>query len=520
MTHPSAYQRLAARFRLIATIGECSSMLGWDASAVMPPGGGAARGDQLAVLAVLGHQHLVAPEVEADLAVAEATGSWEAANLKLMRHSYARAKAMPADLVEAQAIANSRCEKVWRVARVESDFKAVRPHLAEVLRLTREAAGMLSGAIGLDPYDALMDGYQQGVRADDVTPVFAAYEQFLAVTLPAIEAFQASKQPPSRPLGPFPIAAQERLCKEISAGLGLDFEHARLDQSAHPFSGGTPTDVRITTRYLEDDVASAILAVVHETGHALYERGLPAVYARLPVGEAAGMAVHESQSLIVEMQACRSDAFLGWLGGRLHATFGGDPMPYRLENLGRLWRRVQRSLIRVDADEVTYPAHVILRFRLERAMIAGDLSVADLPGAWNDGLKALLGIVPPNDAQGCLQDIHWYDGAFGYFPSYTLGAMSAAQLMTAARAALPDLDEALGRGDLAPLLGWLRVHVHGVGSRLDFNSILEQATGRKLDPMAFQSHLRRRYLPSGWDAQWEDIPSHIPDLTGAMGSTG
>ena len=265
-------------------------------------------------------------------------------------------------------------------------------------------------------------------------------------------------------------------------------------QSAQPFSFRTFTDFGITTGYREDDFTPAILAVVHETGHALYERGLPQAYARQLVGEAAGMAVHESQSLIVEMQAFRSDQFLYWLGPRLHEAFGGAPEPYRLENLGRLWRYVRRSTIRVDADELTYPAHVILRFRLERAMIAGELDVAGLPGAWNSGLKTLLGVTPPDDAQGCLQDIHWYDGAFGYFPSYTLGAMAAAQLMQAARARVSDLDASFSRGDLSPLLGWLRTHVHRVGSRLGFNAILEQATGRKLDPTAFQAHLRRRYL--------------------------
>ncbi len=494
MTVPSAYDRLTARFALIATIGECASMLGWDAAAVMPPGGGAARGDQLAVLAVLGHERLVAPDVAADLTAAETTDEWQAANLRLMRHAYARAKALPADLVEAQAKANSNCEKVWRVARKNADFRLVQPYLTEVLHLTREAAAALSDALGLSPYDALMDGYQRGIGADDVTPIFAAYENFLAATLPEVEAHQASQPQAIRPAGPFPIVAQEAFCRDIAQRLGLDFNHARLDQSAHPFSGGTQTDVRITTRYVEEDVTSAILAVVHETGHALYERGLPLAYARQPVGEAAGMAVHESQSLIVEMQACRSDAFLGWLGGHLHATFGGTPEPYRLENLGRLWRRVERGFIRVDADELTYPAHVILRFRLEQAMIAGDLTVADLPGAWNDGLHALLGITPPDDAQGCLQDIHWYDGAFGYFPSYTLGAMSAAQLMRAAREQVSGIDKAFGRGDLSPLLSWLRGHVHGIGSRLDFNAILEQATGGKLDPLAFQAHLRHRYL--------------------------
>jgi len=206
------------------------------------------------------------------------------------------------------------------------------------------------------------------------------------------------------------------------------------------------------------------------------------------------MGIHESQSLIVEMQACRSDAFLSWLGPELHATFGGDAARYRPENLGRLWRRVERSFIRVDADEMTYPAHVILRFRLEQALVSGDLAVADLPSAWNDGLKALLGIVPPDDARGCLQDIHWYDGAFGYFPSYTLGAMAAAQLMKAARRAVPTLDAALARGDLSPLLGWLRVNVHGQGSRLGFNDLLRAATGKPLDPADFQAHLTTRYL--------------------------
>jgi carboxypeptidase Taq len=498
MTSPSAYDRVADRFRLIATIGECASILGWDASAVMPPGGGAARGDQLAVLAIMQHQQLTAPEVEADLAAAEPADTWEAANLRLMRHAVTRSRALPADLVEAQAKANSACEKVWRVARQKSDFAMVRPHLTEVLRLTREAATTLGGALGLPPYDALMDGYQQGVGADDVAPIFAAYEDFLATALPEVEQRQA-RQPPPIPLsGPFPVAVQESLCRDLVQRMGLDFNHARLDQSAHPFSGGTPTDVRITTRYVEDNCASALLAVVHETGHALYECGLPAAYARLPVGEAAGMAVHESQSLIVEMQAFRSDAFLSWIGARLHEAFGGSANQYRFENLGRLWRRVEPSTIRVDADELTYPAHVILRFRLESAMIAGDLSVADLPGAWNEGLNALLGITPPDDGQGCLQDIHWYDGAFGYFPSYTLGAMAAAQLMQAARMQIRDMDEAFSHGDLSPLSAWLRRNVHCFGSQFNMDEILMQATGCKLDFVAFHAHLRRRYLADNY----------------------
>ena len=254
--------------------------------------------------------------------------------------------------------------------------------------MSREAAAALAPVLGLSPLDALMDGFQRGMRVADIAPVFAEYEAFLRRALPQAEERQARNPSPVRPTGPFPVAAQEALCRHISERLGLDFNHARLDRSAHPFSGGTPSDVRITTRYVESDFTQAVLAVVHETGHALYERGLPADHARQPVGEAAGMATHESQSLIVEMQACRSDPFLRWLGPQLHAAFGGDAAPYRPENLARLWRRIERGFIRVDADEMTYPAHVILRFRLEQALIEGTLLVADLPGAWNDGFKS------------------------------------------------------------------------------------------------------------------------------------
>ncbi|MBS0638787.1 MAG: carboxypeptidase M32 [Acetobacteraceae bacterium] len=489
-----AYQRLTERFRRVATIGECAAMLNWDSAAVMPAGGAAARADQLALLAGLEHQTLTASEVAADLTGAVVADEWDQANLRLMEHAWRRARAVPEDLVVALAKAASTCEKVWRTAREAADFSIVQPNLVEVVNLTRQTADALSAALGLTPYDALMDGYQPGIGADDVAPIFAAYETFLATALPEAEARQDRRAAPVRPAGPFPLAAQEILCRSVAERLGLDFERARLDQSAHPFSGGTPTDVRITTRYDENDYASAMMAVIHETGHALYEQGLPARYARLPVGQAAGMAMHESQSLIFEMQAARSDAFLGYLGQAYHEMFGGDPAAWRRHNLGRLLRRVERSFIRVEADEMTYPAHVILRFRLERAMIDGQLRVEDLPGAWNDGLTALLGITPPDDARGCLQDIHWYDGAFGYFPSYTLGAMAAAQLMAAARDQLDDLDAALEQGDLAPLLGWLRQNVHAVGSRLSFNEILREATGRPLDPTAFQEHLRVRYL--------------------------
>jgi carboxypeptidase Taq len=462
---------------------------------MMPPGGAAARGEQLATLAGLAHEVLTAPAVSEDLAAAEAEGGeWDAANLSLMRRAHSRASALPTDLVEASARANSACEKVWRGAKAASDFAAVRPHLEEVVRLQRETAAALSAALGLSPYDALMDGYQPGVTAAEVEPVFTAYEAFLADALPRAEELQSRRPAPVPPAGPFPVPAQRALCKTLSERVGLDYAHARLDESLHPFCGGTPTDIRITTFYSETDFAKSLLGVLHETGHALYERGLPAAWARQPVGEAAGMAAHESQSLLVEMQACRSDAFLGFLGGELHRTFGGDPAPYSAVNLAGLWRRVERGFIRVDADELTYPAHVILRFRLERALVAGDLQVADLPAAWNEAFAALLGRTPPDDARGCLQDIHWHDGAFGYFPSYTLGAMAAAQLMRAARRDIPAMDEELARGELLPLVAWLRDKVHAQGSRFGFQDLLRHATGKPLDPDDFTEHLRARYL--------------------------
>jgi len=490
----TAYDRLTRRAARLGALGEAAAILHWDASTMMPRGGGAARGEQLATLAGLAHEMMTAPDMADDLREATATTAWDSANLALMRRAHARATALDTALVEATARANSACEKIWREAKAAADFAMVRPALEEVLRLQRETAQALSAATGLSPYDALMESYQRGVTAAEVEPIFDAYDAFLREALPRAEEIQARRGPPLPLPGPFPAGKQRELCRRLSLQLGLEAAHSRLDESVHPFCGGTPSDVRITTFYSEADPAKALLGVLHETGHALYERGLPEAFARQPVGESAGMAAHESQSLIIEMQACRSDAFLSFLGPELHRLYGGDAAPYAPGNLARLWRRVGRGFIRVDADELTYPAHVILRFRLERAMIEGRLAIADLPGAWAEGLQSLLGITPPDDAQGCLQDIHWHDGGFGYFPSYTLGAMAAAQLMKAARAARPGLDAALAQGDLSLLVGWLRVNVHAHGASLGFQDLLRAATGKPLDPMDFQAHLAARYL--------------------------
>jgi carboxypeptidase Taq len=488
----TAYQRLTETFGRIATLNEAAAVLNWDAASMMPPGGAAARGEQMAVLAGLSHQLLTSPAIAEDLADAQAPDNDSApANLALMAEAHRRATALPRDLIEARSRACSACETIWREARPASDFAAVRPALTEVLNLTRQAAVILGETLGLSPYDALISQYQRGITAADVSPIFTAYEIFLQTALPQAETRQRQSPTEALPAGPYPAAIQEQLCRRLAAAAGLNFFSARLDRSAHPFCGGTPTDVRITTRYDEDDFASAIMGVLHETGHALYEQNLPRSLARQPVGEAAGMAMHESQSLIVEMQAVRSDAYLSYLAPILSESFG---KPITVPALKSRLRHIERSFIRVEADEMTYPAHVILRFRLEQALIAGTLTVADLPEAWNTGFQALLGITPPDDRRGCLQDIHWYDGAIGYFPSYTLGAMAAAQLMAAARKALPTLDDSFSKGDLAPLTTWLTVNVHQHGARLGFNELLQAATGSSLNPAAFEAHLTARYL--------------------------
>jgi carboxypeptidase Taq len=488
----TAYQNLTKRFARIATLNEAASVVSWDQAAMMPPGGAAARADQMAVLAGLSHELLTHPDMADDLgAVERPNNEWDAANLALMETAYKRAVALPGDLVEAVSRAGSVCETIWRAARPASDFAAVRESLTEVVKLTREAAEILGQALGTSPYDALLTGYQRGITAAEVSQIFAGYEAFLQKALPQAEEIQARQPPAALPAGPYNADAQEMICRQLSEAAGLDYNHARLDRSAHPFCGGTPTDIRITNRYDEQDFCAALMGVLHETGHAMYEQNLPTDWRRQLVGEAAGMAAHESQSLIIEMQTVRSDAYLSYLAPVLTAAFRKE---ITVPALKRRLRHVERSFIRVEADEMTYPAHVILRFWLEQALISGDLAVADLPGAWNEGFEKLLGVAVPNDRVGCLQDIHWHCGLIGYFPTYTLGAMAAAQLMAAARVAAPGLDAGFEKGDLSPLLAWLKANVHGHGARLGFNELLTKATGESLNPAAFEAHLTRRYL--------------------------
>ncbi len=493
-----AYADLETRFHRIAGLRQALAVLQWDLAAMMPEGGQAARAEQCATLRVMVHE-LLADRAVGDLigrAESDQLGldQWQRANLHEMRRAYVHATALDAHLVEAVSNANAACEALWRVARPKSDFALIRPKLEAVVELCREVAAAKAAKLGVSPYDALLDEYEPGGKSADIDLVFEPLEKSLRPFLEEVLEHQAHEPAVHIPPGPFPIRWQRDLCEKLMKTLGFDFEHGRLDVSLHPFCGGVPDDVRITTRYDEDNFTQSLMGVLHETGHALYERGLPEKWRYQPVGDARGMSVHEGQSLLMEMQACRSREFLAYLAPLARDEFGGGGPAWEADNLYRLYTRVARSLIRVEADEVSYPAHVILRYRLEQALLAGDLKVADLPGAWNDGMEELLGIRPPDDRRGCLQDIHWYDGAFGYFPTYTLGAMTAAQLFDAAKRAEPAIPAEIAQGDFRPLVGWLRAHVHAKASLLPTPELLTQATGRPLDPAIFQRHLKTRYL--------------------------
>ncbi len=491
-----AYETLEDRFRRVALLDEAAGFLHWDSSVVMPEASAESRAEQVANLQVVAHETMSAPDM-ADLLDAadgdDTLDGWRRANLHEMRRNWIHTTALDADLVAARARANSACEMVWRQARPKADFAMVLPFVEEVLRLTVEAGQAKAEKLGTGVYDALLDQFEPDGRAAEIDPVFADLADFLPDFIDA--AIERQARTPPLPLdGPFPVARQRALGLRIMQTIGFDFTKGRLDESLHPFSGGSPDDLRITTRFAEEEYLSALMGVIHETGHALYESNLPADWRRQPVGHARGMVIHESQSLLMEMQACRSREFLAFAAPLVREEFGKSGPAWEAENLFRQSTAVERGFIRVDADEATYPAHVILRYRLERAIIGGDLRLADLPGAWDDGMEELLGVRPPDDRLGCLQDIHWYDGAWGYFPTYTLGAMAAAQLFDAATRANPAIVPCIGRGDFRPLLTWLAENVHGLGSKLSTRDLIARATGKPLDTAVFKAHLNRRYL--------------------------
>ncbi len=493
----SAYKELYRRFDRHYLLRSSADLLEWDAQSMMPDGGGDLRAAQLGTLRLLAHEAVSAADMASLLADAEAAppeDAWERANLAAMRRAWVHAAAVPADLVEARARATSSCELAWRAARRDDDFASLLPQLTEVVSLTRRVGEAKAAASGLSVYDALADEYEPGAREASLTPLFARLERELPPLVDAIVEAQARAPQAPDLVGPFAIDRQAALGRHLAERMGFDFTRGRLDVSVHPFCGGAAEDVRMTTRYDERDFLSSVLGVVHETGHALYELGLPRAWTRQPVGSVPGMGLHESQSLLMEMQAARTPEFLGWLTDAATEHLGLAPGALTRASLARHALHVARSLVRVEADEATYPLHILVRFTLERALLSGDLAVKDLPGAFRDTMARVVGIRPETDRDGCLQDVHWPTGAFGYFPSYTIGAIAAAQLFAAAVAAHPTIPSELAKGELTTLRAYAREHVHQHGARYDTNEILRRATGRGLDVDALLRHLRRRYL--------------------------
>lgn len=494
----TSYRELERHFATISALRGAAAMLHWDAAVIMPPGSSEVRAEQQATLAELAHEKLTAHHLGDLLAEAESDpqtlDDWQKANLREMRRIWRHETAVSSRLVRALSEACSRSEMFWREARARNDFAGFIPHLERVVALVRETAACKAELFGCTPYDALLDGYDPGMRSEEVDRWFDELSDFLPPFTQEVLEAQRRRPQPQEPQGPFPIATQKQLGEQFMHALGFDFQRGRLDISHHPFCGGVPGDVRITTRYREDQFSESLMGVLHETGHARYEMNLPNAWRSQPVGEARGMSLHESQSLLVEMQLCRSYDFLCYAAPVLRHAFGGSAKAWDPENLHALFTRVEPGLIRVSADEVTYPSHVILRYQIEKALIGGDLAVRDLPDAWDEGMRALLGVVPGNHANGCMQDIHWPDGAFGYFPTYTLGAMMAAQIFAAMRRALPDIGTHIRCGEFAPLFDWLAAHVHGMGSFYGTQELLQHATGQTLNPAIYMAHLRERYI--------------------------
>jgi carboxypeptidase Taq len=490
-----AYDELARTHERLYRLGHLHSMAGWDQAANMPPQGNEARSAAMAELASLMHAMSTAPALGQQIAAAqqEALDDERRANLREMRLGWVQATALPAELVLKRELATSRCEHAWRSQRPANDWQGFLGNFREVLALGREEAKRLGDALQLAPYDALMNRYEPGMTVAKVDAVFGPVRQWLPGLIQQVMQKQTN-EPVIPPQGPFDVAAQRALCEQTMHLLGFDFQGGRLDVSAHPFCGGVPEDVRMTTRFRTDDFLGSLQGTVHETGHGRYEQNLPRHWLGQPMAHARSMAIHESSSLSFEMQLGCHPGFVAALAPLIDKAFGPQPA-FAPGNLQRLFTRVKPGLIRVDADEVTYPAHIILRYEIECALIEGEIEAEDIPALWDAKMMELLGLdTRGNFKDGPLQDVHWPEGLFGYFPCYSLGAMFAAQWFAAMRRTTPDLDERLNAGDFSPVFDWMKQHVWSQASRWTTDELVARATGEALNPAHFKAHLEARYL--------------------------
>lgn len=490
------YQKLVQHAQKIANFTHLSAISGWDQAAVMPSGGNEARSKAMAELSVLIHQLNTEPQL-ADWfheAAQEALSPLEKASLREMKQRWQQATVLPQDFVQAKSLAGSKCEHAWRSQRKENDWSGFAKNWQEVVNLSQQEAQIRAEALGTTPYDAMLALYEPGTTSASLDTVFNNVKTWLPNLVDQVIEKQ-DKETLIIPQGPFSNSQQKSLGLEVMKLLQFDFNHGRLDESVHPFCGGVPTDVRITTRYDEQDLTQSLMGTIHETGHARYEQGLPTELSGLPVGEARSMGIHESQSLFFEMQLGRSPEFIARLASLSQERFNRhDDQAFSQDNFRQLYTRVEKGFIRVDADELTYPAHVILRYEIERDLMNGNISYQDVPELWDQKMQAYLGLSTKGNYQnGCMQDIHWTDGAFGYFPSYTLGAMYAAQFMASLRKKV-DVAGAIESGDLHLIFAWLDENIWKKASQFTTDELVKQATGETLNAEHFKKHLKSRYL--------------------------
>jgi carboxypeptidase Taq len=505
MRPDEATQELRERMKGIALLNTTAGLLSWDQEVHMPPAASAHRGAQLALLAGLIHERFTSPETGA---LIDSASSAElaanplddrAVNLREWRRSWSRARRLPRELVEEMALVTSQAQVAWVEARRASDFARFEPWLSRIVGLARREAE----ALGFEehPYDALLEEYEPGLTVRELDALFPP----LAASLHAIlDGIQGSGNPPDTSFlsRPCPVAGQQALCRKVAEALGFDFTRGRLDVSVHPFTTGLgPGDTRITTRYDDRDLGNAFFSTLHEVGHGLYDQGLPEEHHGTPRGEAVSLGIHESQSRLWENLVGRSLPFWKWATPLLRGAFPGVFDDAGPEDLYRAVNAVRPSFIRTEADEVTYNLHIVLRYDLEKALISGSLKSSGVPDAWDAAFAGAFGKKPPDAASGCLQDVHWSHGSFGYFPTYTLGNLYAAQFMEAARRELPGLDGLLERGIFQPLRNWLGERVHSQGQRYRAGDLCSKVTGRPLSQAPFLAYLREKtgalYGPAG-----------------------
>lgn len=503
-TLPTHYAELTGHLRDAATLRSVGGLLGWDQETYMPAGGTAARAEQSALMARLHHERRTDPRVGDLLAMCEAdpalTGpdTESAANLREMRRDYDKAVRVPGDLVAELARAGSEAQDIWKHARARSDFSAFAPALTTMIGLTRRKAECLGVPAGGELYDALLDEYEPGARASEVEAVFLPLRDRLSAFIADVKA--NGKAPDTAFLHrSVPVGRQHLLGQAVIEALGFDFATGRLDTTTHPFCSGLAAgDTRLTTRYSEDNFADALSSTMHECGHGLYEQGLPKTgpNAGTPLADDISLGIHESQSRMWENFVGRSGPFWAWALPLANKHFGGVLDDVGVDGMTRAMNTCTPSLIRVESDEPTYNLHVMIRFGLERAMVRGDLSVKDIPGAWNEAYEKLLGVVVPDDRRGCLQDVHWSFGLIGYFPTYSLGNLYAAQFWETINEHITDLDAQMARGEFGALLGWLRENIHRHGRRYPAAEICRRVTGKPLSADPLMRHLERRVKPA------------------------